>query len=60
MNFSDIRDLAATQSLFWAIAVAVTAGVLILAIFLAFQGGDLLERFRIWRDIRRERSAAAT
>lgn len=60
MNFADIRDLAATQSLFWAIAIAVTVGVLGLAIFLAFQGGDLLDSFRIWRDIGRERSVDIT
>ena len=56
MNISDIRNLDSTQSLFWAIAVAVTVGVLCLAVFLAFQGGEILERLRIWRDSRRERS----
>ncbi|GAB7358618.1 hypothetical protein MBLNU230_g3848t1 [Neophaeotheca triangularis] len=55
MNFSDIRDMAQTQSLFWAVAVSVTAVVVGGSMFLAFYGGDLVEKVVIWRDSRRER-----
>jgi hypothetical protein len=60
MNTQDIRDMTATQSLFWLVAICVTAGVLGASIFLAFQGGDILERLHLWLDARRERTANAT
>jgi len=59
MNTADIRDMTATQSLFWLVAVCVTVGVLGVSIFLAFQGGALLERLNLWLDVRRERAATA-
>lgn len=59
MNTSDIRDMTATQSLFWLVAICVTAGVLGASIFLAFQGGEILERLHLWLDARRERAANA-
>ena len=59
MNTRDIRDLNATQSLFWLVAICVTAGVLGASIFLAFQGGDILEKLHLWLDARRERTANA-
>jgi Mg2+ and Co2+ transporter CorA len=59
MNTRDIRDMNATQSLFWLVAICVTAGVLGASIFLAFQGGDILEKLHLWLDARRERTANA-
>lgn len=59
MNTSDIRDMNATQSLFWLVAICVTAGVLGVSIFLAFQGGNILEHVHLWLDARRERAAVA-
>lgn len=55
MNTSDIRNLSQTQSLFWLVAVLVTAGVVASSVFLAFSGGDILEKVGMWRDARRER-----
>lgn len=57
MNTRDIRDMNATQSLFWLVAVCVTIGVLGISIFFAFQGGNILEHVNLWLDARRERSA---
>ena len=54
MNFSDIRDTAQTQWLFWVVALCVTAGVLGLSLFLAFSGRVMVEKMLIWRDQRRE------
>lgn len=58
MNTQDIRDMAATQSLFWLVAICVTAGVLGASIFLAFQGGTILEKLQLWLDARKERRLA--
>jgi hypothetical protein len=57
MNVSDIRNMQATQSLFWLVAMCVTAGVFVASIFLAFQGGKLLDRMLLWIDARKERAA---
>ena len=57
MNVSDIRDMEATQSLFWLVAMCVTAGVFVASIFLAFQGGKLLDRVLLWIDARKERAS---
>ena len=54
MNFSDIRNMETTQWLFWAVAIAVTVGVVASSVFLAFSGGPLLEKFHMWRDTRRD------
>jgi hypothetical protein len=43
MNFADIRDMERTQGLFWAVAVPVTAGIIVLAVFLANHGDRVLE-----------------
>jgi Mg2+ and Co2+ transporter CorA len=59
MNTRDIRDMTATQSLFWLVAICVTVGVLGASIFLAFQGGEILERLHLWLDAKRERTANA-
>lgn len=55
MNFSDIRDMAQTQWLFWAVALCVTAGVVALSLFVAFSGRVLVEKFLIWKDQQKER-----
>ncbi|KAK4556613.1 hypothetical protein LTR86_006184 [Recurvomyces mirabilis] len=55
MNFADIRNTTRKQSLFWIVALCVTAGVVGASIFLAFSGGDILEQLAIWRDARKER-----
>jgi Mg2+ and Co2+ transporter CorA len=60
MNVSDIRDMQATQSLFWLVAMCVTAGVFVASIFLAFQGGKLLDRMLLWIDARKERASLRT
>lgn len=54
MNFLDIRDMAQTQWLFWAVALCVTASVVAISIFLAFSGGSIMEKILLWRDRRRE------
>ncbi|KAK1067163.1 hypothetical protein LTR33_011421 [Friedmanniomyces endolithicus] len=60
MNVTDIRNTTRSQSLFWVVAVCLTFGVLSLSIFLAFSGGDILEKAMIWRDARRERQVSTT
>lgn len=50
MNFSDIRDMESTQSLFWIVAASVTVGVVGLASCLAFYGGDMVEALMDWRE----------
>lgn len=59
MNTVDIRDMTETQSLFWIVAICVTVGVLGVSIFLAFQGGNILEQLHLWLDARKERSTSA-
>ena len=54
MNFSDIRTMAQTQWLFWAVALCVTAGVVAASLFLAFSGRNILEKILMWKDQRRE------
>lgn len=54
MNFRDIRDMELTQSLFWAVAVCLTAAMLGVSVFLAFLGGDILETVAMWRDARKK------
>lgn len=53
-NFSDIRNMESQQWLFWPIAISITIGVASLSLVLAFSGGAMLERMRVWRDRRRE------
>ncbi|KAK0878679.1 hypothetical protein LTR87_007540 [Friedmanniomyces endolithicus] len=60
MNVTDIRNTTRTQSLFWVVAVCLTFGVVSLSIFLAFSGGDILEKAMLWRDARRERQVSTT
>lgn len=55
MNFSDIRNMNQTQRLFWIVAASVTVGVVGLASFLAFYGGDIVEAFMDWRESRSAR-----
>ncbi|QIX00319.1 hypothetical protein AMS68_005836 [Peltaster fructicola] len=52
MNVSDIRELDQTQALFWIVAVCVTTGVAALSTFIAFQGSNLMESYKLWRDNR--------
>lgn len=59
MNFHDIRNMAQTQWLFWAVALCVTAAVVAGSVFIAFSGGTILEKFMLWRDIQRERRLTA-
>ncbi|KAH9838902.1 putative mg2+ transporter protein [Teratosphaeria destructans] len=44
MNTSDIRNMRQGQATFWAVAVPFTLVVASAILFLAFKGGDLLER----------------
>jgi hypothetical protein len=43
MNMSDIRNTDSTQGFFWAIAIPVTAGVVLAAILLAYRGDKLYD-----------------
>ena len=52
MNVSDIRNLDQNQSLFWLVAVCVTAGVLGLSIFFAFSGSMITDRILQWKENR--------
>ena len=52
MNFSDIRDMDQTQSLFWIIAGSLTVGTVAFSVFLAFYGGAITEWFVTWRENR--------
>lgn len=54
MNVSDIRNMQQGQSLFWAVALCVTAAVVGGSVFMAFQGGHIIERFLMWKDTRRQ------
>lgn len=59
MNSSDIRDMAHTQWLFWAVALCVTAGVVAASLFLAFSGSEMYEKMLLWKDRHREHKAPA-
>jgi hypothetical protein len=54
MNFVDIRNMEKTQWLFWAVALCVTVSVVAASLFLAFSGGPILEKFHLWKDLKRE------
>lgn len=54
MNVRDIRNLEQTQWLFWVVASATTIAVVGFALFFAFYGGTLYERFMNWRDERQK------
>ncbi|KAF2457630.1 hypothetical protein BDY21DRAFT_30142 [Lineolata rhizophorae] len=41
MNTSDIRDMDSRQSLFWAVAIPLTVGVMAIILLLAYNGDDL-------------------
>ncbi|KAF2001956.1 hypothetical protein P154DRAFT_574634 [Amniculicola lignicola CBS 123094] len=56
MNFSDIRSMESTQRLFWIISGSLTVGTVGFAIFLAFYGGAIVNRFVGWRDNRSRRA----
>ncbi|KAK3074334.1 hypothetical protein LTR53_003324 [Teratosphaeriaceae sp. CCFEE 6253] len=60
MNFADIRNMNRNQSLFWAVALCVTFGVVAASTFLAFSGGDILAKAMMWRDARKERHVSTT
>lgn len=60
MNVRDIRDMSQTQSLFWAVAVCVTVGVVAASVLLAFSGGDIIDKMLMWRDARREKQLSTT
>ncbi|KAK5129504.1 hypothetical protein LTR08_003195 [Meristemomyces frigidus] len=60
MNVTDIRTTSHSQSLFWAVALCVTAGVVGASVFLAFSGGDIVEKVIVWRDARREKQLSST
>lgn len=55
MNFSDIRDMERTQSLFWIVAASLTIGTVSFSVFLAFSGGAIIEWFVTWRENRSRR-----
>jgi hypothetical protein len=44
MNTADIRNINKSQGLFWAIAVPVTAVIVLVAILLAYHGDKLYDR----------------
>lgn len=46
MNTNDIRNMDSDQSLFWSIAVPVTATVLSLAFIYSYKGEDILDWLR--------------
>ena len=50
MNVSDIRNMDGNQSLFWAVAVTVTAVVVGIAVVFAFYGSAIMEAFALWRE----------
>lgn len=50
MNVSDIRDMDRNQSIFWITSMSLTAGVVGLATFLAFYGGDITDMIFTWRE----------
>ena len=54
MNFSDIRNMSQTQSLFWIVAASVTAGVVGFSVLLAFYGADMSEKFFVWKGQQRD------
>jgi hypothetical protein len=43
MNMSDVRNTDQTQGFFWAIAIPVTAGIVFLAVLLAYRGDKLYD-----------------
>lgn len=53
MNVSDIRNMTGTQSLFWIVAACVTTAVVFASVFVAFNGGNMMERFVLWKETRR-------
>lgn len=55
MNFSDIRDMEATQQLFWIVAGSLTVGTVAFSTFLAFYGGAIMEWLVTWRENRNRR-----
>lgn len=57
MNTADIRDMEQTQALFWAVAVAVTVGVVGGSVGWAFKGAEWRERWHVWRLQGRTRGA---
>lgn len=57
MNVYDIRNMVQTQWVFWAVACSITTAVVASSIFLAFSGGDIMEKVMLWRDARKERRA---
>lgn len=58
MNVTDIRNMKQTQEIFWIISACLTAGVVGVAIFLAFYGGTMVENFFKWKEKRRRRKQA--
>jgi Mg2+ and Co2+ transporter CorA len=56
MNFSDIRNMESTQRLFWAVSGSLTVATVGFAIFLAFFGSKIVDKFVKWREARDHRS----
>ncbi|KAF2744715.1 hypothetical protein M011DRAFT_164948 [Sporormia fimetaria CBS 119925] len=50
MNFSDIRDMAATQEQFWKVAVGLTCGTVGAALLFAFYGRAVVDGVVEWRE----------
>jgi hypothetical protein len=61
MNTADIRDIEATQSLYWTVAIPVTVAVLAVAFIYGYKGdeiGDWIhDRIRLWKAARFSRPA---
>lgn len=55
MNFADIRDMERTQGLFWIIAGSLTVATVAFAIFLAFYGSVIVDKFIAWKENRKRR-----
>lgn len=54
MNTVDVRDMASTQTLFWAVALPVTAAVGGMSLLAAYGGPSLQQHVRNLRNIRIE------
>lgn len=61
MNTVDIRDIEATQSLYWTIAVPVTIVVLAFALVYGYKGDEIIDwirdRISLWKSSRAPRPA---
>lgn len=50
MNTKDIRNMESGQGLFWIIACILTTLIVAMALFLAFYGGEIVEKVIFWKE----------